>query len=109
MCRTWRIVPLQTWMGCRAGREAFSTDTYNFHAKQCSECWEPDTTQGELEQGVLLGKGDVAVLVALFVFTVLLITSPPGGLGFFFSFLYAGESRKSNICFLLFFIKPFSV
>lgn len=88
-------------MGCRAGREAFSTDTYNFHAKQCSECWEPDTTQGELEQGVLLGKGDVAVLVALFVFTVLLITSPPGGLGFFslFCMLERAERATSAFCF----------
>lgn len=99
-------------MGCRAGRKAFSTETYHFYVKQCSKCWESGTTQGELEQRAPLSKGDVAALMALFVFTVLVITSLSEGVWFwfFFPFLYAGEGRKSNICFLqLSFIKPFSM
>lgn len=89
-------------MGRRAGREAFNTDTYHFHAKHCSKCWEPDATGEELEQRVVLGKGDVAALMTLFVFTALLIPSPSGG--FFFSFLCAGESRKSSISSLQLFL-----
>ena len=33
-----RIIPLQIWVDHKADMKAFSTDTYNFHAKQCSKC-----------------------------------------------------------------------
>lgn len=100
-----RIIPLQIGMGRKADMKAFSTDTYNFHAKQCSKCWEPRAAGEQLEQTVVPGKRDVA---ALFAFTVLLNSSAAGGLCFFSS-LHAGKSSKSSICFLqLFLIKNFS-
>ena len=98
-----RIIPLQIRIGRKADMKAFSIDTYNFHAKQCSKCWEPCATGEQLEQTFL----DVAALTALFAFALLLNPSPAGD---FSSSLYAGDSRKSSICFLqLFFIKHFSV
>lgn len=83
-------------MGHGAGREAFSIDTYHFHAKQCSECWEP--LEGELEQGVVLGKGDFAALVALFVFNASLITSPSGGFFSLFCMLERAKRAASAFC-----------
>lgn len=63
-----RIIPLQIRTGSKADMKAFSTDTYNFHAKQCSKGWELDAAGEQLEQTVVLGKRDVEDLMALFAF-----------------------------------------
>lgn len=77
------IIPLQIWMGRKADMKAFSTDTYHFHAQQCSTYWDPHATGEQLEQTVVLGKWDITALTALFAFAVLLNPSPTG-LFFFF-------------------------
>lgn len=59
-------------MGHKADLNAFSTDTYHFHAKQSSKCWELHASGEQLEQTVVMGEGDIAALPALFSFTGLL-------------------------------------
>lgn len=80
-------------MGLKADIKAFSSDRCNFHAEQCSKCWEPRATGEQLEQTVMLGKGDIQALMALFAFTLLL---NPSSADFFFSFPTCWREQKEQ-------------
>lgn len=96
-----RIIPLQIGMGRKADTKAFSADTCNFHAKQCSKCWEPRAAGEQLEQTVVPGKRDVAALTALFAFAVLLNSSPAGDLRVVFFFCFPSCWREQQAQHLL--------
>lgn len=92
------IIPLQLWMGRKADMKAFSTDTYNFHAQQCSTYWDPHATGEQLEQTVVLGKWDITALTALFAFAVLLNPSPAGHFFFLPCMPERAERAASAFC-----------
>lgn len=86
MCSTWRIVPLQTRMGCWAGREAFNTDTYHFHVNSALNAGTQVPFRGSWSKEFCWAKG---MLQSLWhPWSSLLYLSLPHQVGFFF-FLFS--------------------